>query len=64
MKCSNKQNQIILYLYVDDLLITRLNDDELMKSKASMMHAFEMSDSGNLCFFTGMEFNFFFEIKT
>ena len=49
-------NQIILCLYVDDLLITRADKAGTMKVKSKLMQEFEMSDLGNLSYFMGMEF--------
>lgn len=42
---------IILYLYVDDLLITRNNINNMNKLKQLMPKEFEMSDLGDLSYF-------------
>lgn len=55
VKESNEQNQVIMCLYVDDLLVIGSNEDELTKFKASMVNKFEMPDLGNLAYFLGME---------
>ena len=48
--------RIILCLYVDDLLITGVNEVRVRKVKSKLMQEFEMSDLGNLSYFLGMKF--------
>lgn len=55
VKGSIIQDQFILYLYVNDLLVTSSKGDELAMFKASMENEFEMSNLGNLAYFVGME---------
>ncbi|XP_050919391.1 uncharacterized mitochondrial protein AtMg00810-like [Lathyrus oleraceus] len=50
------QNITIIYLYVDDLLVTGNSMENLSKFKELMKREFEMSDLGNLSYFLGMEF--------
>lgn len=57
MKSSNLSDLIIVWLYVDDLLITGSNEKEISDFKRSMMVEFEMSDLGKLSYFLGMEFS-------
>ena len=52
----NSVRQIILCLYVNDLLIIGSDEDEIMKVKSKLMQEFEMSDLGNLSYFLGMKF--------
>lgn len=55
VKGTNKQRQIILYLYVDDMLVTSLNEIKLTRFKSSMENEFEISYLENLAYFLGME---------
>lgn len=43
-------------LYVDDLLITCVNEAEIRRVQSKFMQEFEMSDLGNLSYFLEMEF--------
>jgi hypothetical protein len=47
---------VIVCLYVDDLLITGGDSNEIEKFKLTMNKEFEMTDLGNLSYFLGMEF--------
>ena len=46
---------IIILLYVDDLLITRISKKEISSLKSAMNHAFSMTDLGLLSQFLGLE---------
>lgn len=47
---------IIVYLYVDDLLVTGNNNSEMQKFKGKTHSKFEMTDLGTLTYFLGLEF--------
>jgi len=49
-------NQLVIYLYVDDLIVTGIDVNEIEAFKTQMMNEFEMSDLGNLTYFLGMKF--------
>jgi len=49
-------NQLLICLYVDDLIVTRSDMKEIKVFKTQMMNEFEMLDLGNLTYFLGMEF--------
>jgi len=49
-------NQILISLYVDDLIVTSSNMNEIKAFKDQMMKEFEMTDLGKLTYFLGMEF--------
>ena len=49
-------NQLLICLYVDDLIVTGNNVKEIEAFKSQMMSEFEMSDLGKLTYFLGMEF--------
>ena len=51
--CGNGK-RIIVSLYVDDLLITGNDIDEINKFKKSMLQVFEMTDLGLMKYFLGM----------
>ena len=46
---------MIIFLYVDDLLITGSSEDEIASLKDAMNHAFSMTDLGLLSQFLGLE---------
>jgi hypothetical protein len=46
---------LIISLYVDDLLVTGSNTEQVEKFKQNMMQVFEMTDFGFMSFFLGME---------
>lgn len=48
---------IILYLYVDDLLIRGSNIKCISKFKSELMEEFEMTDLGLETYFLGIEFH-------
>ena len=45
---------MIIFLYVDDLLITRISKDEITSLKDAMNHAFSMTNLGLLSQFLGL----------
>ena len=47
---------LLICLYVDDLLVSGSNSEEIEKFKTKMMTEFENSDLGKLSYFLGMEF--------
>jgi len=51
--CGNGK-RIIVSLYVDDLLITGNDIDEIKKFKKSMLQVFETTDLGLMKYFLGM----------
>jgi len=54
--CRNTTNKLIVCLYVDDMIVTGNNEEEMNAFKKNMMKKFEMSDVGNLTYFLGIEF--------
>jgi hypothetical protein len=56
IKKTNNDN-LIISLYVDDLLVTGSNAQQVENFKQKMMQAFEMTDIGLMMFFLGMEIN-------
>ena len=46
---------MIIFLYVDELLITGISKDEIASLKDAMNHAFSMIDLGLLRQFLGLE---------
>lgn len=56
MQSSSKEETMIIYLYVDDLLITRSKTSEIENVKNKLKSEFEVTDLGELSFFIGMEF--------
>ncbi|KAG8479167.1 hypothetical protein CXB51_029021 [Gossypium anomalum] len=55
VKKNEAEIQLIVSLYVDDLLVTGGDQDMLAEFKAKMMDMFEMSDLGLMTYFLGME---------
>lgn len=55
VKGSSDQDQFIICIYMDDLLVTSSNEDELAKFKENKDKEFEMSNLGNFAYFLGME---------
>jgi hypothetical protein len=51
------QNQLIVGVYVDDLVITRVDSVDIRKFKEEMSAAFKMSDLGILRYYLGIEVN-------
>jgi len=49
-------DQLLICLYVDNLIVTGSNVKEIEVFKTQMMNEFEMSDLGNLTYFLGMKF--------
>jgi hypothetical protein len=56
MKGSDISNAVMIYLYIDDLLITGSDHDKIEKFKGRLKDEFEMSDLGRLNYFLGLEF--------
>ncbi|XP_019434718.1 PREDICTED: uncharacterized protein LOC109341296 [Lupinus angustifolius] len=56
VKCKNKAESLIVCLYVDDLLITCSNSDQIATFKQQMKSGFEMTDLGESAYFLGIEF--------
>ena len=46
---------LLVGIYVDDLIITGAEEEEMVKFKAQMKDKFDMSDLGLLCFYLGVE---------
>ncbi|KAG8492430.1 hypothetical protein CXB51_009732 [Gossypium anomalum] len=55
VKKNEAEIQLIVSLYVDDLLVTGGDQDMLAEFKAKMIDVFEMSDLGLMTYFLGME---------
>ena len=55
VKTDGNGSKIIVSLYVDDLLVTGNNDDDIVKFKESMLKEFEMTNLGGMNYFLGME---------
>ena len=56
MKKGIDGNQLLICLYVDDLIVTGSDVNEIEVFKSQMMTEFEMTNLGNLTYFLGMEF--------
>jgi len=52
----NEENMTVIYLYVDDLLVTGSNQIEIEKFKHTMQCEFEMTDLVRLSYFLGLKF--------
>ncbi|WVY99308.1 hypothetical protein V8G54_025378 [Vigna mungo] len=57
VKKHDSDNVLIVCLYVDDLLVTSSNVEEIEKFKLFMKTEFEMTDLEKLNYFLGMEFS-------
>ena len=55
-KHSNKGKVAILIMYVDDIVLTGDDCNELEKLKGKLAEEFELKDLGALKYFLGMEF--------
>lgn len=55
VKSSNESAELVVALYVDDLLITRPDTEYLQEFKAQMMSIFEITGLGLMSYFLGME---------
>jgi len=54
---DNRANgRVILWLYIDDLLIMGNNDELIRKCKEELMKEFEINDLERLNYFLGIEF--------
>ena len=49
------KNLVILVMYVDDLIITRNNDDHIAQVKKELHAGFKMTDLGLLHYYLGVE---------
>ncbi|KAG8095052.1 hypothetical protein GUJ93_ZPchr0012g22231 [Zizania palustris] len=47
--------RILLGVYVDDLILTRADQEEIESFKDEMKHSFKMSDLGQLSYYLGIE---------
>lgn len=47
--------QLLVYLYMDDIIYMGLSQSAPEESKAGMTHTFEMSDLGSMRYFLGLE---------
>ena len=56
VKKGIESNQILICLYVDDLIVTGSDVNEIEAFKCQIMNEFEMTDLGNLTYFMSMEF--------
>lgn len=54
-RLSSSTIVLIVAVYVDDLLVTRLNDRAVHDFKSQMMSMFEMMDLGTMTYFLGMK---------
>jgi len=57
VKNAIEGNQLLICLYVDDLIVTVSDVKEITRFKSQMTNEFEMSDLGNLTYFLGIEFS-------
>lgn len=57
VKNDANEGMIILFLYVDDLLITDSNEGYISKFKGGLMKKFEMTDLGHMTYFFGIDFH-------
>ncbi|GKB98527.1 retrovirus-related pol polyprotein from transposon TNT 1-94 [Tanacetum coccineum] len=55
MKHFNSKERLIIYLYVDDLLVIGSNDQLIKEFKKQMESEFDMLDMGLVSYFLGME---------
>lgn len=53
---DDRTTQLLIYLYVDDLLVTGSSLNEINQFKSIMKAEFEMTDIGRLTYFLSMEF--------
>ncbi|KAG8492388.1 hypothetical protein CXB51_009733 [Gossypium anomalum] len=57
VKKNKTEIQLVVSLYVDDLLVTRGDEVDLAEFKIKMKQMFEMTDLGLMTYFLGMEVN-------
>lgn len=55
-KKGNESSVVLIRLYVDDLLVTGSDPNEIENFKGLMKSEFEMTDLGKLTYFLGMEY--------
>ncbi|WVZ21733.1 hypothetical protein V8G54_000277 [Vigna mungo] len=56
VRFSGQRETLLVYLYVDDLLITGSSVAEIEEFKTKMKNEFEMTELGSLSYFLGLEF--------
>jgi hypothetical protein len=56
VKSSSEKGDLLVCLYVDELLVTGSNESLTTSFKSSMLIEFEMTDLGELSYFLGIEF--------
>jgi len=56
VKKRERGSQILIFLHVDDLIVTSNNLTKIESFKAQMINECEMTDLGKLTYFMGMEF--------
>jgi len=56
VKIENSANLLIVCLYIDDLLLTRSDQADIIKFKEKMKSAFEMTNLRTLTYFLGLKF--------
>ena len=56
VKSLLKDGLLIFSLYLDDVLVSRSNEEEINDFKHCLMSEFEMSDMGMFAYFLGIDF--------
>ena len=56
MKGKDSSDLMIICLYVDDLVITGSNENDIKQFKEKMISEFKMTNLGELAYFLGLEF--------
>lgn len=54
-KCEMEYDVYVVFLHVDDILLTGSCTSEINKLKKVLMNAFDMTDLENIVYFLGME---------
>ena len=52
---KNEHGIVIIFIYVDDLIVGGDNEAEVVHVKTLMKQEFDMKDLGELCYFLGIE---------
>ena len=55
VRCSDTRKIVVLIVYVDDIIITGNDMNEINQLKQRLALEFELKDLGNLRYFLGME---------